>query len=241
MIHFQKVSKTFGRQRVLHEIDASFEEPGIYAILGPNGSGKTTLIKTLMGMVRPDGGDIHFRGKVLQGENAYRKHIAYLPQVARFPENLSVKEFFHLIGMIRGKPDRMGELLDLFGINAFLNKKLRQLSGGMRQKVNITSAMMYDTPVLVLDEPTIGLDPVAMLALKKWIKRERDAGKIILLTTHVLDVVEELADEILFILEGKVYYRGDQQNLLHQTGTSDVEHAIAHLLEGHGIKEVSHA
>ncbi len=229
MIHFKNIHKSFGRQQVLMGIDICIDKPGIYAVLGPNGSGKTTLIKSLMGMVRPGEGEILFMNQKLKDDH-YRRHIAYLPQIARFPENLSPAEFLDFVENIRGKADRREALIEIFGLEPYLERKLRTLSGGTRQKVNLVSAMMYDTKVIVLDEPTIGLDPVALIKLKDWIKEERSAGKIILLTTHVMDVVEELADEIIFLLEGKIYYRGDQQRLFKETGTPNVEHAIAHLL-----------
>lgn len=229
MIHFKNIHKSFGRQKVLLGIDVLIDQPGIYAVLGPNGSGKTTLIKSLMGMVRPSDGEILFMNQKLK-DDEYRRHIAYLPQIARFPENLSTSEFLDFIENIRGKADRRKELIEWFGLEPYIKKNLRTLSGGTRQKINLVSALMYDTKVVVLDEPTIGLDPVALIKLKDWIHRERAAGKIILLTTHVMDIVEELADEIIFILEGKVYYRGDKSTLYRKTGTPDVEHAIAHLL-----------
>ena len=229
MIEFKDLHKKFGKQQVLHGIDLKLDKPGIYAILGPNGSGKTTIIKSLMGMVHPTSGEITFDGKVKKG-NEYREKIAYLPQIARFPENLTVAEFFDFIENVRRTADRKERLIEMFGVSVFLKKKLRTLSGGMRQKVNLVSALMYDTPVIVLDEPTIGLDPVALIALKDWIRQERKAGKTILLTTHIMDIVEELADEIVFLLDGKVYYRGTQSDLLLKTGTPDTEHAIAQLL-----------
>lgn len=229
MIEFKNIQKKFSKQHVLHGIDLKFDQPGIFAILGPNGSGKTTLIKSLMGMVHPTGGQILIDGQMKQG-NEYRNNIAYLPQIARFPENLSVGEFLDFIENIRGKATRKVELMTAFGVNEFADKKLRALSGGMRQKVNLVSALMYDTQTIVLDEPTIGLDPVALIALKDWIRKEQGAGKTILLTTHIMDIVEELADEIVFLLDGKVYYRGSQQELLQQTNTPSTEHAIAQLL-----------
>jgi Cu-processing system ATP-binding protein len=229
MIEFKNIQKKFGKQHVLHGIDLKFDQPGIFAILGPNGSGKTTLIKSLMGMVHPTCGQILIDGQIKQG-NEYRNNIAYLPQIARFPENLSVNEFFDFIENIRGKATRKIELMTAFGVNEFATKKLRALSGGMRQKVNLVSALMYDTQTIVLDEPTIGLDPVALIALKVWIRKEQGAGKTILLTTHIMDIVEELADEIVFLLDGKVYYRGSQQELLQKTNTPSTEHAIAQLL-----------
>ncbi|MDZ7847886.1 MAG: ABC transporter ATP-binding protein [Owenweeksia sp.] len=176
MIHFKQIVKSFGKQQVLHGFDILINEPGIYAILGPNGSGKTTLIKTLMGMVHPDAGEIWFMNQRVVGNN-YRRHLAYLPQIARFPENLTPIEYLDLIENIRGPASRRNTLTNHFGLELFLNKTLRNLSGGTRQKINLVSALMYDTQVLVLDEPTIGLDPVALLKLKDWIKQERSAEK----------------------------------------------------------------
>lgn len=229
MIEFKNIHKKFGKQQVLHGIDLKFDQPGIFAILGPNGSGKTTLIKSLMGMVHPTEGEILINGEIKKG-NEYRNNIAYLPQIARFPENLSVNEFLNFIENIRGKGQRKEELMTAFGVRDFASKKLRALSGGMRQKVNLVSALMYDTQTIVLDEPTIGLDPVALIALKDWIRNEQAAGKTILLTTHIMDIVQELADEIVFLLDGKVYYRGTQDELLLKTNTPNTEHAIAQLL-----------
>ncbi len=229
MIEFKDIHKKFGKQQVLHGIDLKFDQAGIFAILGPNGSGKTTLIKSLMGMVHPTAGEILIDGKVKKG-NDYRKNIAYLPQIARFPENLTVEEFLDFIENIRGKAERKSQLMECFGVEVFYKKKLRTLSGGMRQKVNLVSALMYDTQTIVLDEPTIGLDPVALIALKDWLRMEQAAGKTILLTTHIMDIVQELADEIVFLLDGKVYYRGTQQELLTKTGAPNTEHAIAQLL-----------
>lgn len=229
MIEFKDLQKKFGKQQVLHGIDLKFDQAGIYAILGPNGSGKTTIIKSLMGMVHPSSGEIWFKGQLRHG-NDYRRHISYLPQIARFPENLSVTEFLDFIENIRGKADQRDVLVERFRVIDFLGKKLRTLSGGMRQKVNLVSALMYDTEVIALDEPTIGLDPVTLIALKDWIREQRKAGKTILLTTHIMNIVEELADEIVFLLDGKVYYRGTQQELIQMTNSTNTEHAIAQLL-----------
>jgi len=230
MITFESLQKSFGQQNVLQGIDLEMKDPGIYAILGPNGSGKTTLIKCLMGLARADSGRIIFQGQELRGDE-YRRQIAYLPQIARFPENLVMREFLDLIETLRGPAPRRQFIEAYLGLEEYRNQTLRHLSGGTRQKINLTAALMYDPPVLLLDEPTIGLDPVALLALKDFIREEREKGKIILITTHVLDLVEELADQIVFLLEGKVYYRGDQPTLLENTSERDIEHAIAQLLQ----------
>lgn len=229
MIQFEDIHKKFGRKAVLKGVSVHLEEPGIYAVLGPNGSGKTTLIKSLMGLVKPNRGRILFMHHPIKGD-AYRSQIAYLPQIARFPENLTTAEFLQLIEKLRGAAARKEELIDYFQLEEYRNQTLRQLSGGTRQKINLTAALMYNTKTIVLDEPTIGLDPVALLRLKDWLRKERGAGKMILFTTHVMDLVQELAGQIVFILEGQVYYHGNQENLFAKTGTPDVEHAIAKIL-----------
>lgn len=229
MIAFEEIHKNFGRKAVLQGVSVQLEEPGIYAVLGPNGSGKTTLIKCLMGLVKPNRGTIHFMHKPVKGD-AYRRQIAYLPQIARFPENLTTAEFLQLIEKLRGEANRKEELMAYFQLEEYRHQTLRQLSGGTRQKINLTAALMYNTKTIVLDEPTIGLDPVALLRLKDWLRKERSEGKMILITTHVMDLVQELAQQIVFILEGKVYYHGNQKDLFTKTGTPDVEHAIAKIL-----------
>ncbi len=237
MIEFQNIQKKFGKQQVLKSIDLKLEEPAIYAILGPNGSGKTTLIKSLMGMVKINEGKISFNGKTLAGDD-YRKQISYLPQIARFPENLSANEFFSLIENLRGPAQRKQEAIKWFGVEEFLDKTLRNLSGGMRQKINLVSCLMYDSPIVVLDEPSIGLDPVAMIALKKWILEERAKGKHILLCSHLMDLVQELADEVIFLMNGVVHFKGNIQKLLEETGAHNLESAIAQFLIS---KKPSHA
>ncbi len=231
MITISNLAKAFGSQQVLQSIDLNLGSPGrITAILGPNGSGKTTLIKCILGMVLPDKGQLDVLGNPIRGKWAYRADIDYLPQIARFPENLSVGELIALVKNIRGGEARDAELLELFKLDAFKNKRLANLSGGTRQKVNLTLAFMYDSPIVILDEPTSGLDPVAMVALRQWIHQEKAAGKAILITTHIMSFVEEVADEIIFLLDGHVYFQGSPETLKQQYNEERLEQAIAGIL-----------
>lgn len=232
MIEIKNLHKSFGSLRVLNGIDLHFSERGkISAVLGPNGSGKTTLIKCLLGMVLPDQGEILVGGQRIANRFDYRASVGYLPQIARFPENLRVGEVIALIKDIRGVETSEEALIRLFGLAPFLSKRLGALSGGTRQKVNLTLAFMYDSPLLILDEPTSGLDPVALIRLKDYIRAERDRGKTILITTHIIELVEELADEIIFLLEGNVYFRGSARELKNRYATDDLERAIAAILD----------
>ena len=131
---------------------------------------------------------------------------------------------------LRPKTANEQELIELFGLESFLNKKLGTLSGGTKQKVNIVLTFMFDSELIILDEPTTGLDPIALIHLKKLILKEKAKGKTILITTHIMSVVDELADEIVFLLDGKIYFKGSIDALKEQTNNENLEHAIANLI-----------
>lgn len=182
-------------------------------------------------MVIPDKGKIQVNGQDIYKNWEYRQGIAYLPQIARFPENLTVNELIRMILDIRNRKGRQKELISRFGLDKFLDKKLSDLSGGTRQKVNIVLAFMFDAKICIMDEPTAGLDPVAMIELKKLIDEERKKGKTILITTHIMSLVEELAEEIIFLLDGKIHFQGTLEEMQKQTNEGDLEHAIAAMLK----------
>ncbi len=231
MISLDNIHKQYGKLKVLKGINLEFNSSGVYTVLGPNGSGKTTIIKILLGMVIPQKGEIVFENRVVNGEWLYRDSLSYLPQIARFPDNLTVSELINMITRIRKREHRAEELIKLFKLEQFLNQKLGNLSGGTRQKVNLVLAFMFDNKVIVLDEPTSGLDPVALIHLKELIRKERVKGKIILITTHIMSFVEEMADEIIFLLEGKIYFKGTVEELRKVNKSASLEHAIAYVLE----------
>lgn len=240
MIRLNALEKKFGRLEVLRGISLTFRDQGITAILGPNGSGKTTLIKSILGMVLPNNGSILFNGRDIKGQWAYRDQIDYLPQIARFPDNIRVRELMHMIRDIRGKvPAQQDRLVELFGLGPYWDKRLGDLSGGTRQKVNIVQAFMFDSPVMILDEPTNGLDPVALIHLKDLLREERDKGKQMLITTHIMHFVEEMADELIFLLEGNVIFQGRTADLLHCVHEENLENATAAILRDRKIDRVN--
>ncbi|NBG66445.1 ABC transporter ATP-binding protein [Acidiluteibacter ferrifornacis] len=231
MIEVKDIHKKFGQNKVLEGIDLTIDTKGIFAVLGPNGSGKTTLIKSILGMVIPDKGSIHLDGKAIQGEWNYRNNIDYLPQIANFPGNLSVQELINMIKDLRSNKNADDQrLIELFRLEPFLNKKLSNLSGGTKQKVNLVLTFMFDSQLIILDEPTTGLDPIAHIRLKQLINEEKAKGKTILITSHIMSFVEEISDQIVFILEGKIYFKGTIPELKSKTNESDFEHAIASIL-----------
>jgi len=231
MIEIQKINKSYKKNHVLKDISISISGPGVVALLGPNGSGKTTLLKCFLGMVLPDSGDILFNGKSTLNEYLYRKNVSYLSQIARFPENLSARELISLMKEIKPGQTREDQFMKMFNLEKELDKKMGSLSGGTRQKVNITLALMHDDPLIILDEPSTGLDPLSLKELKEFIREERERGKLILITTHILSLAEELADDVIFLLEGNIYFQGRIGELLSNQHELNLENAIAHILK----------
>ena len=230
MIRVENLYKKFGKVEVLKGLDLSIKSGGIFAVLGPNGSGKTTLIKSILGMVIPNKGSIHINDINVLNTHKYRNDIDYLPQIANFPNNLTVNELFKMIKNLRAKPTKDLELINAFNLDSFLDQKLGNLSGGTRQKVNLVLAFMFDSELIILDEPTTGLDPVSLIHLKEIIQLEKEKGKTILITSHIMSFVEEVADEIVFLLDGKIYFKGSIRKLQEQTNQKNLEKAIAAIL-----------
>ena len=230
MVIIENVHKKFGKNQVLSGVDLTISDGGIFAILGPNGSGKTTLIKSILGMVIPNKGNITVLGENIKQHSDYRHKIDYLPQIANFPSNLRVKELIKMIKDLRKPTHEDERLIQLFKLEPFLDKKLGNLSGGTKQKVNLVLTFMFDSPLIILDEPTTGLDPISLIRLKGLIQAEKAKGKTILITSHIMSFVEEVSDEIVFILEGKIYFKGSISELKTKTNQQDFEHAIASIL-----------
>ncbi len=234
MIEISGLHKYYGRQHVLKDISLDIKEPGIYAILGPNGSGKSTLLKSIIGLVNPGQGDILVNGIGVADTHIYRREVSYLPQIARFPDNLRVFELIRLIKEIRKVEADESELVDLFQVESEMRKKLRNLSGGTRQKVNMILGFLFDTPILILDEPTVSLDPVSLAKFRKLISVKRQQGKIIIYTTHIMNLVEELSDRIILLMEGRIIFKGGLKEIYKETGASSLENAISILVDGNG-------
>jgi len=168
----------------------------------------------------------------LNGSYEYRKDIGYMPQMAQYPENMKVRELIDFIIKIRGEePVYESELIELFELGKEMQKPLRTLSGGTKQKVGGLVALMFDPSILILDEPTAGLDPKSSFRFKQWIKREKDRGKTILLTTHIMSEIEELADYLVLLVEGKVRYHGKQSEFILDNEEQRLEGAVAKILE----------
>lgn len=233
MIEINQLYKKFDRLEVLKGIDLSLQAGKATAILGPNGSGKTTLIKSLLGMVIPNQGEVIINGEKVINRYAYRKHLNYLPQIANFPGNLSVKELIQMVADIKGIKVDPAELLEKFGIEDKLHAKFAHLSGGTKQKVNIVMCFMSSAPLIIMDEPTTGLDPLSLTILKKMIMVEKEKGNTVVLTSHIMSFVEDVVDDVVFILDGKIYFEGSIEQLRSKHGSRNLEDAIASILITH--------
>jgi Cu-processing system ATP-binding protein len=231
VIEVRGVSKSFGKLRVLRGLDLSIQRGRVTAILGPNGAGKTTLIKSILGLVATDEGVIEVDGRPIDALGEYRRDIGYMPQIPRYPENLTVGEILHMIKDLRGRfEDLDEELIAMFELESQFEKPFKTLSGGNRQRVSAAIAFMFRPQILILDEPTAGLDPVASSTFKDKIERERGKGRTVILTSHVMSEVEELADTVVYVLDGVVYFEESVSGLLERTGEVTLERAMARMM-----------
>ena len=240
MIRFRSVSKRFGRRTVLQGLTAEIATGRVTGLVGPNGAGKTTLLKLLLGLATPEAGTIALGSHFLDGSPKYRATIGYMPQIARFPAHLSGRELLRTLVALRGGavvPEL--SLAEAFDLGEAFDRPLGVLSGGTRQKVNAVLAFAFRPELLVLDEPTAGLDPVAARVLKDRILADRAAGATVLITSHVLPELEELADDVLFLTEGVARWQGGVHELKVTTGQPTLERAIACLLSGRAILAVA--
>ena len=236
MITINGLEKRYGAQRVLRGVSVEVRRGSVTAVVGPNGAGKTTLIKSILGLVRPDTGAIRVDDELVGEDCAYRARIGYMPQIARYPHNLTARELLAMLTDLRAAapgtgPMRRDEtLIDQLALRDQLGKPLRTLSGGTRQKVNAVAAFLFTPDLLILDEPTAGLDPTASAVLKDRIIAEREAGRTVIVTSHFMSELEELATDVVVLLEGTVRYAGSLGELLHRTSKANLGRAISQLM-----------
>ena len=200
MIIANNLSKKFGKLQALDNVSVTCNKGECIALIGPNGSGKTTLIKCILGMVIYNSGFITFNGKNILHDWEYRAKIGYMPQIGRYPENMTIGQVLDMMKDIRQQKgfNMDEELIQAFKLDSMMNKRMRTLSGGTRQKVSASLAFLFNPDVLILDEPTAGLDPVASEILKEKISKEKEKGKLVLITSHVLSDLDDLVSGDLY-------------------------------------------
>lgn len=229
MIETRNITKKFGKLKALDGVSVTFSKGECIALLGPNGSGKTTLIKSILGMVVPDSGEIFFNGKSTRNEWTYRDKIGYMPQIGRYPDNMTIAHVMKMMKDIRKKQYMQfdEELVESFGLDKMMQKKMGGLSGGTTQKVSASLAFLFSPDVLVLDEPTAGLDPLSSEKLKEKIVNEKEKGKLVLITSHVLSELDDLVTEVFYMQEGRVLFHKKLELLKEETGEYKLSKAIA--------------
>src|ERR1043165_6543449 len=198
MIRLEHITKRFKKLIALNDITVAFEKGQVISLIGPNGSGKTTLIKSILGMVKPDNGKIFFRDEYINGGFDYRKYIGYMPQIGRYPDNMKMGQLFDMLINIRNKSNEEldNELIKQFDLYTMYEKPMRTLSGGTRQKVSAAVAFLFNPEVLILDEPTAGLDPLSSEILKEKITKEKEKQKLILIKSHILSDLDEFTTHV---------------------------------------------
>ena len=232
MIAIKNIYKKFGKLEVLNDVNLSFNKGECIALIGPNGCGKTTLIKSILGMVIPTQGDILFDGKSILNKYKYRDQIGYMPQIGRYPDYMTVGQIIEMIKKIRNSDEVLDEdLIKAFELEKIFDKQMRTLSGGTTQKVSAILAFLFNPDVLILDEPTAGLDPLASEILKEKIIKEREKGKLILITSHLLSELDDMISQIIFMQDGKVHFHKSIADLLESTNEQKISKAIAKILK----------
>jgi Cu-processing system ATP-binding protein len=234
-IELVALKKRFGGLEVLRGIELTLASGRITAIVGPNAAGKTTLIKTILGLVRLGRleGEVRIDGEPVNGSFRYRDRIGYMPQAARFPEQLTGREILGILQALRGHPADVDlALVEQLSLHRHLDKRVGQLSGGTRQKLNAVVALMFRPSTLILDEPTAGLDPRASAIFKDKVRRAVIGGATVVLTSHIVSELEDLAQDIVFLVEGRVEYHGSVADLVTMAGESKLERVLARMLEG---------
>lgn len=231
MISVKEITKRFGKLVALDTVTLDLARGKSYALIGPNGSGKTTIIKSILGLVVPSSGEIEFEGKSIFGDWKYREHIGYMPQIGRYPENMRIGQLMDMMRNIRKNSQKTDEeLIDAFRLDRMYDKRMHALSGGTRQKVSAALAFLFDAPVLILDEPTAGLDPVSVEILKEKILREKRMGKLVIISSHILSDLEELTGNVVYLYEGRVQYNDTIEALKEETNEVRLTRAIATLI-----------
>jgi Cu-processing system ATP-binding protein len=231
MISIKKVNKHFGKLTALQNVELDLTMGKSYALVGPNGSGKTTLIKSILGLIIPSAGEITFDNKSILKDWKYRENIGYMPQIGRYPENMTIGQLIDMMKNIRTNPPELDDsMIEAFKLFKIYDKRMHALSGGTRQKVSAALAFLFNPPVLILDEPTAGLDPVSVEILKEKILEEKAKRKLLIISSHILSDLDELTSDMIYIYEGKVHYHNTIQALKAETQEKRLGKAIATMI-----------
>jgi ABC-2 type transport system ATP-binding protein len=209
-LEVRNLTKRYRGLNVVDHVDFALRSGEVTGYLGPNGSGKSTTVKMLTGLIEPTSGSIVYNGADVRRDfDAFKQKLGYVPEEAHVYPSLTAMEYLQLVGRLRGMPEellnrRAGDLLKLFGLHLRRHSPLAAYSKGMRQRVLISSALLHDPDVVILDEPLSGLDVSSILLFKSLVSELAARGKIILYISHVLEVVERICAKVMIIYKGKI-------------------------------------
>jgi Cu-processing system ATP-binding protein len=233
MIEIKNLTKKFNKFTALNQVNIRFNDGHSVALIGPNGCGKTTLIKCILGLNVVEDGDILVKNESVKEHYLYRKNIGYMPQIGRYPENMTIAQTIQMIKDTRkvSESELDTELLEAFELESIFDKKMRTLSGGTTQKVSAVLAFLFNPNIIILDEPTAGLDPLASEILKNKIIKEKNKGKLIIITSHLLSELDDIVSEIVFMNEGKVIVHQSVEELMTERKTEKISESIISILK----------
>jgi ABC-2 type transport system ATP-binding protein len=217
-LEIKNLTKSYGKKNANNNINLTLEN-GVYGLLGPNGAGKTTLMKQIVTLIKPTAGEITYNGKNIYSiEDEYRGAIGYLPQEFGAYKNFSAKKFLQYVAALKGIDKResdkkVDELINLVGLYDVRNKAVGKFSGGMKRRVGIAQALLNDPKIIILDEPTAGLDPQERTRFRNLLS-EISKDKIIILSTHIISDIESIAKETIMIKNGEIIMKGSHREIL---------------------------
>ena len=219
-LEIKKINKKYGDQDALIDVSFSLKKGDVVGFLGPNGAGKTTLMKIITSIIKPDSGDITINGYDTQkNEISTKRQIGYLAENNPLYKDMLVTEYLDFIASlyeIENKKDKVKEIIKKTGLEGEIKKKIEELSKGYKQRVGIAAALVHDPNVLILDEPTTGLDPNQLIEIRKLIQ-EIGQEKIVLLSTHILQEIPKICNHIIIINEGRIVENTRMQNLIKKS------------------------
>lgn len=227
--------KSYGETLAVADLSLSIRAGEIHGLLGPNGAGKTTVVKCIVGLLRPDRGEILVNGIKTTTSESYKSLIGYLPEDPALPEYLTVEEFLGYIARIRSvKPQeakpRISELMETFNLTRLKHEFIGSLSKGLRQRVAVASAFIHKPKILILDEPFLGLDPEGQLKVKSMVKQVVEDGGAALISTHMLDMAERFCDTVTIVYRGRKIIDGDVRSVKQVVDANSLEEAFIKLV-----------
>ena len=223
IVRFSGVSKSYGATCALHDVTFTIKPGQIIALVGPNGAGKSTLVETIMGLRKPDAGSVTVLGYAAPEEaQRYVDRIGVQLQDSRLFNVLSARDYFHFFSRVYTRSISEADLVQRFKLAEFIDKTIQELSGGQRQCVALALAVINDPDLIILDEPTVGLDPIARRQFWDLISALRGEGKTLLFTTHYMEEAEALADHVLMLASGKIIAQGRPEDIIASAENTSV-------------------